>query len=152
MNIWTEVVFISNFANKKLDVRYQKLISVLDFNSYPIPDDMEFIEKYFSKYPEEKMIKWFKQICLAEAISWFFLFTAMTWIRIDPEGVFPIVYISTIGSIHGFFFTLYLLFLPSIRKIYTWDDEDSVFALISAFFPFATIWIDKSLARKDREQ
>ncbi|MDN5481633.1 MAG: DUF3817 domain-containing protein, partial [Chryseobacterium sp.] len=32
------------------------------------------------------------------------------------------------------------------------DDEDSVFALISAFFPFATIWIDKSLARKDREQ
>ena len=72
-------------------------------------------------------------------------------IRIDPEGVVPIVYISTIGSIHGLFFTLYLIFLPVIRKIYTWDDEDSVFALISAFFPFATIWIDKKLARFDRE-
>jgi hypothetical protein len=33
---------------------------------------MEFIEKYFSKYPQEKIIKWFKQICLAEAVSWFF--------------------------------------------------------------------------------
>jgi len=112
---------------------------------------MNFIYKFFSKYSQEKIIKWFKQICLAEAISWFFLFTAMTWIRIDPEGVLPIVYISTIGSIHGFFFTLYLLFLPSIRKIYVWDDEDSVFALIAAFFPFATIWIDKKLARFDRE-
>jgi integral membrane protein len=112
---------------------------------------MNFIENFFSKYPQEKLIKWFKQICMAEAVSWFFLFTAMTWIRIDPEGVLPIVYISTIGSIHGLFFTLYLLFLPSIRKIYAWDDEDTVFALISAFFPFATIWIDKKLARFDRE-
>lgn len=112
---------------------------------------MDFIEKLFSKYPQEKLIKWFKRICLAEAISWLFLFTAMTWIRTDPEGLFPIIYISTIGSIHGLFFTLYLLLLPSIRKIYIWDDEDSVFALIAAFFPFATIWIDKKLARFDRE-
>ncbi|OBW40548.1 hypothetical protein AB670_03012 [Chryseobacterium sp. MOF25P] len=112
---------------------------------------MEFLEKFFAKYGQEKVIKWFKQICLAEAISWFFLFTAMIWIRVDPEGILPIVYISTIGSIHGLFFTLYLLFLPSTRKIYTWDDEDSVFALIAAFFPFATIWIDKKLARFDRE-
>lgn len=113
---------------------------------------MEFIEKFFSKYSQDRVIKWFKQICLAEAVSWLFLFTAMTWIRIDPEGIFPIIYISTIGSIHGLFFTLYLLFLPAVRKIYTWDDEDSVFALIAAFFPFATIWIDKSLAKKNREQ
>ena len=112
---------------------------------------MEFLENFFSKYPQEKLIKWFKQICLAEAISWFFLFTAMIWIRTHPENTFAIIYISTIGSIHGLFFTLYLLFLPSIRKIYAWDDEDSVFALISAFFPFATIWIDKKLARFDRE-
>ncbi|MGO4709650.1 DUF3817 domain-containing protein [Chryseobacterium sp. 2TAF14] len=112
---------------------------------------MEFLENFFAKYGQEKVIKWFKQICLAEAISWFFLFTAMIWIRVDPEGIFPIVYISTIGSIHGFFFTLYLLFIPATRKIYQWDDEDSVFALIAAFFPFATIWIDKKLARFDRE-
>lgn len=112
---------------------------------------MEFLENLFSKYSQEKMIKWFKQICLAEAISWFFLFTAMIWIRVEPESIFAIIYISTIGSIHGLFFTLYLLFVPSTRKIYSWDDEDSIFALISAFFPFATIWIDKKLARFDRE-
>ncbi|MFC7346782.1 DUF3817 domain-containing protein [Chryseobacterium zhengzhouense] len=112
---------------------------------------MEFLENLFSKYSQEKMIKWFKQICLAEAISWFFLFTAMIWIRVEPESIFAIIYISTIGSIHGLFFTLYLLFVPSTRKIYSWDDEDSIFALIAAFFPFATIWIDKKLARFDRE-
>lgn len=112
---------------------------------------MNFLENLFSKYPQKKVIKWFKQICLAEAVSWFFLFTAMIWIRTEPENILAIIYISTIGSIHGLFFTLYLLFLPSIRKIFNWDDEDSVFALISAFFPFATIWIDKKLARFDRE-
>ncbi|MGD1319076.1 DUF3817 domain-containing protein [Chryseobacterium sp. 2R14A] len=112
---------------------------------------MEFLENLFSKYSQEKIIKWFKQICLAEAISWFFLFTAMIWIRVEPESIFAIIYISTIGSIHGLFFTLYLLFVPSTRKIYSWDDEDSIFALIAAFFPFATIWIDKKLARFDRE-
>lgn len=112
---------------------------------------MEFLENLFSKYSQEKIIRWFKQICLAEAISWFFLFTAMIWIRVEPESIFAIIYISTIGSIHGLFFTLYLLFVSSTRKIYSWDDEDSIFALIAAFFPFATIWIDKKLARFDRE-
>ena len=112
---------------------------------------MEFLENLFSKYSQEKIIRWFKQICLAEAISWFFLFTAMIWIRVEPKSIFAIIYISTIGSIHGLFFTLYLLFVPSTRKIYSWDDEDSIFALIAAFFPFATIWIDKKLARFDRE-
>ncbi|MBU8884162.1 DUF3817 domain-containing protein [Kaistella sp. DKR-2] len=112
---------------------------------------MNSIEKYFAKYPEEKLVKWFKQICLAEAVSWFFLFTAMIWIRYDREGLLPTIYIIIIGNIHGLFFTLYLLLLMSARKIYNWDDEDSVFALVSAFFPFATIWIDKKLARFDRE-
>ena len=112
---------------------------------------MNFLEKLFSTYPQEKVIRWFKNICLAEAVSWFFLFTAMIWIRTNPKDILPIVYISTIGSIHGLFFTLYLIFLPAVRKIFAWDDEDSVFALIAAFFPFATIWIDKKLARFDRE-
>ena len=113
---------------------------------------MNIIEKYFTKYPEEKVSRWFKQICMAEAISWVLLFTAMVWIRREPESIFAIVYISTIGSIHGLFFTLYLIFLPAIRKIYAWDDEESIFALMSAFFPFATIWVDKKLTRKNRDQ
>ena len=113
---------------------------------------MNILEKYYSKYPEEKIIRWFKQICVAEAISWLFLFTAMVWIRLEPESVFAIVYISTIGSIHGLFFTLYLIFLPVVRTIYSWDDEDSIFALCAAFFPFATIWVDKKIAQKNREE
>lgn len=112
---------------------------------------MNFLENFFSKYSEEQIIKWFKQICVAEAISWCLLFSAMIWIRYDREGLFPTIYIIIIGNIHGLFFTLYLLFLLPARKIFGWDDEDTVFSLISAFFPFATIWIEKKLARFDRE-
>ena len=113
---------------------------------------MHFLENIFSKYPQEKIIKWFKQICLAEAVSWFFLFTAMIWIRYDRDALLPTIYIIIIGNIHGLFFTLYLLFLLPVRKIFNWDDEDTVFSLIAAFFPFATIWIDKKLAKFDREE
>ncbi len=113
---------------------------------------MNIIEKYSSKYPEEKIIKWFKQVCLAEAVSWFLLFTAMVWIRVEPTGLFAIIYISTMGSIHGLFFTLYLLLLLPVKKIFNWDDEDSIFALCAAFFPFATIWVDKKLARENRNE
>lgn len=112
---------------------------------------MNFIEQLFSKYPQEKIMKWFKQICFAEAISWLLLFSAMIWIREDKEGLLPTIYIIIIGNIHGLFFTLYLLLAVVARKIYQWDDEDSIFALLSAFFPLATIWIEKKLARFDRE-
>jgi integral membrane protein len=112
---------------------------------------MTILDNFFAKYPEEKILHWFKKICLAEAISWFFLFTAMFLIREKPEELFSTIYIILIGNIHGFFFSLYLLLLYSVRKTYQWDDEDFLFALIAAFFPFATIWIDKKLARFDRE-
>jgi integral membrane protein len=112
---------------------------------------MNFIENLFAKYSDEKIHTWFKQICMAEAVSWFFLFSAMIWIRYDREGLLPTIYIIIIGNIHGLFFTLYLLLLVSARRIYKWDDEDTVFALLSAFFPFATVWVDKKLARFDRE-
>ena len=113
---------------------------------------MNFIEKYFSKYPEEKLIKWFKQICIAEAISCLLLYGfAMVWKRYDEEAILPTAFITPVGNIHGLFFTLYLLLCLPARKIYNWDDEDFVFALLSAFFPFATIWVEKKLARKQRE-
>ena len=113
---------------------------------------MQFIENFFAKYSQEQIDKWFKQICVAEAISWLFLFSAMVWIRYDREGLLPTIYIIIIGNIHGLFFSLYLLLLFNARKIYNWDEEDTVFALLAAFFPFATIWVDKKLARFDREE
>lgn len=113
---------------------------------------MNFIEAFFAKYSEEKLIKWFKQICVAEAISCLLLYCiAMVWKRYDPEGLWATVFIIIIGNIHGLFFTLYLLMLFPARKIFRWDDEDTVFALLAAFFPFATIWVEKKLAKLDRE-
>lgn len=114
---------------------------------------MNFIEKFFSKYPEEKVIKWFKQVCIAEAISCFLLYCiAMVWKRYDPEGTLSTVFIIIIGNIHGLFFTLYLLLCIPARKIFSWDDEDFVYALLASLFPFATIWVEKSLARKERPE
>lgn len=112
---------------------------------------MEFLERFFSKYDDEKIIRWFKNICVAEAVSWLLLFSAMIWIRYDREGLLPTIYIIIMGNIHGLFFTLYLLTVWPAKKIFRWDDEDFIFALIAAFFPFATIWIDKKLARFNRE-
>ncbi len=112
---------------------------------------MEFLDRFFSKYDDEKIIRWFKKICVAEAISWLLLFSAMIWIRYDREGLAPTIYIIIMGNIHGLFFTLYLLMVLPAKKIFRWDDEDFIFALIAAFFPFATMWIDKKLARFDRE-
>lgn len=113
---------------------------------------MKFVDQLINKYSEEKIIKWFKKICLFEAISWALLFSAMIWIRYDREGLLPTIYIIIIGNLHGLFFTLYLLLLMPAKKIFKWDDEDFVFALLSAFFPFATIWVDKKLARLHREE
>ena len=113
---------------------------------------MEFIEKFFAKYSQEQIEKWFKQVCFAEAVSWLFLFSAMIWIRYDREGLAPTIYIIIIGNIHGLFFSLYLLLLFNAKKIYKWDDEDTVFALLAGFFPFATIWVDKKLAQFTRQE
>ena len=113
---------------------------------------MNFVDKFFSKYPEEKIVKWFIQNCKAEAISWLFLFIAMIWIRMDEDGLLPTIFIIIVGNFHGLFFTLYLIFCLPCKKIFDWDDEDFVFALCAAFFPFATLWSEKKLARKDREE
>ena len=113
---------------------------------------MNFIENFFNKYPQTKVIKWFKQVCIAEAISCFLLYgIAMVWKRYDDEGTLATIFIITVGNLHGLFFTLYLLLCLPARKIYQWDDEDFVIALLASLFPFATIWVDKKLARFDRE-
>lgn len=112
---------------------------------------MNVIKNFFAKYPEEKVIRWFKKVCLGEAVSWFLLFSAMIWIRYDRDGLMPTIYIIIMGNLHGLFFTLYLLLVLPAKNIFKWDEEDFVFALIAAFFPFATIWVDKKLARFSRE-
>ena len=71
---------------------------------------MNFIENFFAKYSREQLIKWFKQTCVAEAISCFLLYcVAMVWKRYDQEGLAPTIFIIIVGNIHGLFFTLYLI-------------------------------------------
>ncbi len=113
---------------------------------------MNFIEKYFSKYSQEKIINWFRKACVAEAWTCFFLYlVAMPLKRYFPENDPVLIFMIITGNLHGFFFVVYLLLLLPVRKIFSWDDEDFVFAILAAFFPFATIWIDKSLAKFNRE-
>lgn len=113
---------------------------------------MNFIYNFFAKYSQERLIIWFKKVCIAEAISCFLLYcVAMVWKRYDPDGLLSTIFIIVIGNIHGLFFSIYLLMIFPIHKIFSWDDEDTVFAILAAFFPFATIWIDKKLAKFDRE-
>lgn len=112
---------------------------------------MDFIDKQINKYGEEKLTNWFKKICFAEAISWILLLSAMVWIRISPQDLAPTIYIIIVGNIHGLFFSLCLLLLLPMRRIFKWDDEDSIIALIAVFFPFATIWMEKKLVKHDRE-
>ncbi len=107
--------------------------------------------KFFDKYPEEKLIRWFKQVAVAEAITCFFLyFLAIPFKRYFPEELWSTIFIIIVGNIHGLFFVLYLVMCLPARKIYNWDDEDFVFALLASLFPFATVWVEKSLAKKDR--
>lgn len=113
---------------------------------------MNLTKKILEKYGEKKTAEYFHFVCFAEAVSWLVLFSAMIWIRYDQDGLLPTIYIIIAGNIHGLFFTLYLLLILPARKIYNWDDEDFVFALLAAFFPFATIWVEKKLARHNREE
>ncbi len=111
------------------------------------------VDKFIAKHSEQKVIKWFRKACIIEAWTCFFLYiVAMPLKRYFPEADFALIFIIVVGNIHGLFFTLYLLLCLPARKIYAWDDEDFIFALLAAFFPFATIWIDKKLAQFGREE
>lgn len=113
---------------------------------------MEFLDRIFAKYSNEKLIKYFKFAATAEAITCFFLYlVAIPLKRYYPDELFSTIFIIIVGNIHGFFFVLYLLLCIPMRKIFNWDDEDSVFAFLSSLFPFATIWIEKKFLRHDRE-
>ncbi|PSD44394.1 DUF3817 domain-containing protein [Elizabethkingia anophelis] len=115
---------------------------------------MEFINRYFSKYPEDTIIRWFKNICIAEAVSCFLLYCiAMVWKRYDPDGLLSTIFIIVVGNIHGLFFYTILTLMSSFQKKFiTGMMKILFFALLAALFPFATIWVDKSLAKKKQRR
>ena len=98
--------------------------------------------------PEEKLIKYFKQVCVAEGITCFLLY--LVAMPLKYSFGWDLIMIPA-GIIHGVFFTLYLALCLPAKKLYDWDDEDFVFALLAPFFPFATFWVEQKLAKKNRE-
>ncbi|MDL1913999.1 MAG: DUF3817 domain-containing protein [Bergeyella sp.] len=110
---------------------------------------MKKIDFFFNRYPREKIIRYFRITCKAEAVSCFLLYgVAMIWKRYDPEGIASTLFIVMVGYIHGLLFVLYLLLCIPCRIFFSWDDEDFVFAILAAFFPFATLWVEKKLAKE----
>lgn len=103
---------------------------------------MEKLEKFFT---EEEWIKYFKIFCVAEGITCFLLYLIAMPLKYSFDWTLVMI---PAGSLHGLFFTLYLIACLPIRKIFEWDDEDFVFALLAAFFPFGTFWVEKKLGKK----
>jgi integral membrane protein len=98
------------------------------------------------KYSQEQLIKYFKYACRAEFFSCILLFLIAMPLKYSYDWHLLMI---PFGVIHGACFSAYLLLSVSARKIYHWDDEDFVFALMAAFIPFATYWVEKHFA-KDR--
>lgn len=100
---------------------------------------------FYKNMPEEKCIRHFKKVCVGEGITCILLYL----IAMPMKYQFGIAWqMIPIGILHGIMFTWYLYLLYFVRKPLRWDDEDLVFSILSAFFPFATFWVEKDLVDK----
>ncbi len=69
----------------------------------------------------------------------------MIWIREGQGGNFTHYLHQCYGKCSWFIFHFVPDSSPSLcRKIYQWDDEDSVFALLAAFFPLERFGLTKN--------
>lgn len=97
---------------------------------------------------DKKLIRQFKMACIAEFITCVLLYLIAMPIKYQWDIWQQMI---PIGSLHGAAFTWYLILVYYVRKPLKWDDEDLVFAVIAAFFPFATLWVEKNLIKLDRD-
>lgn len=100
---------------------------------------------YFENMSDEKLIRQFKIACIFEFITCILLYLIAMPIKYQ-WGIWQ--QMIPIGSLHGIAFTWYMLLLYYVRIPLKWDDEDLVFAGIAGFFPFATLWVEKSLVEE----
>ncbi|WP_314060725.1 DUF3817 domain-containing protein [Empedobacter brevis] len=91
---------------------------------------------------DEKFKKWFSIACIWETVSCVLLFLVAMPMKYQFGYVLPMPFA---GCFHGFWFTVYLLLLFKVRKIYKWDDEDFIFYIMYAFIPFATLALHKKI-------
>ncbi|MGI9526023.1 MAG: DUF3817 domain-containing protein [Weeksellaceae bacterium] len=102
---------------------------------------------YFDNLSEKQLIKQFKQACVAEFITCVLLYLVAMPIKYQWDIWQQMI---PIGTLHGAAFTWYLILLYYVREPLKLDDEDTVFAFLAAFFPFATLWVEKKLIPKDK--
>ncbi|HJD87435.1 DUF3817 domain-containing protein [Empedobacter stercoris] len=98
---------------------------------------------------DEKLKKWFATACVWETVSCALLFLVAMPIKYQFDYVLPMPFA---GSFHGFWFTVYLLLLFKVRKIYKWDDEDFIIYIMYAFVPFATLAVHKVIKEDKNNQ
>jgi integral membrane protein len=101
----------------------------------------------FKKMNKKKLEIYFRIACYAECTSCFLLFLVAMPLKYCLSNT---LFMIPAGMIHGLFFSTYIILAILVRKLYKWDDEDFVFVLMSAFFPFATLWVEKKLAKINR--
>lgn len=94
--------------------------------------------------PSNKRAKYFKWACIGEGITCVLLYLIGMPLKYEWEIIWPMI---PIGSLHGAFFTYYLITAFLARPVFKWDDEDFVFVIIAAFFPFATFWIERNFVK-----
>lgn len=100
--------------------------------------------KFFDNIPEEKLIRYFKWVCIIEGITCFLLFIVAMPLKYEFGIWWQMI---PAGSLHGLFFTLYMIMCIPMKKILHWDEEDFIFALLAGFFPFGSIWVEKKLVK-----
>lgn len=99
----------------------------------------------YASYSNTKLIKHFKWACVAEGITCILLYLIAMPIKYQWGIWWQMI---PIGTLHGIMFTWYLVLTYYVRKPLHWDDEDTLFAVLSAFFPFATFWVEDSLVKE----
>ncbi len=88
------------------------------------------------------MLKIFRQIALWEGISTvllFFLAMPLKYFADIPDAV------KIAGSIHGFLFIIYLIFLIACWSTYKWETKRGLLYLSASIIPFLPFWVEKDL-------
>ncbi len=91
---------------------------------------------------DQRNIRYFKWACTAEGISCILLYLIAMPMKYQWGIWWQMI---PIGTLHGIFFVWYLIMINYVYKPLKWDDEDTVTAILAAFFPFATFWVEKKM-------
>lgn len=100
---------------------------------------------YYENMDEKQLIRQFRWACIAEFITCILLYLIAMPIKYQWDIWQQMI---PIGSLHGAAFTWYLVLVYYVYKPLKWDDEDLVIAIIAAFFPFGTWYVERNMIRE----